>query len=456
MTRFILTWLLILAGGVLGSCSSTKQATKGPSERPYKVEAVKRYVDGLINELTGNPDAALRDYQVAVLLDSTSNTMYASLADQYALGGQTEKSLGVVQKILSANPTHIGALEILAELRIQSHDFNGAVETLEKIAEIKPGDIDAHYRLITIYEVQQKFAEAAVHYETLLRLLGPNTLLYLKLGDLFMKMKQYTKAAAVFREARASDPNNYFVLEALGQACEFNKQIPEALEAYEALAVLQESNHLVFFKIGSLALQIGDMAKAERAFKSADALRADVPEVQRSIAYALDRQNKRDDAILYYEKALRLNERDVLSMTLLAPLYQDKAWTRRADSLFERILELEPDNDLILNNYSYSLAQRNLQLDKALRLVQRALKKEPKSSHYLDTIGWVYFQMGLYDLALKYIRQSLEFNPDSWEVLDHLGDVYQKLNRTSDAQTQWKKALDLNPDHEGIRKKLRQ
>ena len=440
-------------------CAGTKlsqRSTDGeikPSHK-YNVEAVKSYIDGLINEMAGDPDEASRDFQMATMLDSTSNTMYASLADNYMATGQTDKSLFIVKKILSRDPNHVNALELLSEIQIQKHEFEKAVFTLEKIADIDPTNVEIHYRLITIYEIQGKWNEAASHYSTLLNILGPNTLLSLKLSDLYMKNKAFDKAADVLAKAKSGDPNNVYILEALAQAYEFNKEFTKALAIYESLVDLQDNNPMSYLRIGSLSLQSGQYDKSISAFKKVDSIKPNIPEVQRSLGFSYSQLKKTDEAIVYFEKAILLNPKDVISMSLLAPLYQEKKWLNRSDSVFDMILSLEPENDVILNNYSYSLAERGIQLDKALMMVQKALKIAPGNAHFLDTMGWVYYQMGLYELALKYVSQSHQTDDRSWEVADHLGDIHAKLKNSEEARAFWQKALLLNPENESIKSKL--
>jgi tetratricopeptide (TPR) repeat protein len=412
-------------------------------------------VDGLIQNMNGDVEASTREYLLALQFDSSSNSIYASLADNYIQMGRLDKGLAVVQKILARDANHIDALESLSEIYIQQHEFEKAVTTLEKITKIDPSEVDAHYRLITIYEVQGKNSEAAAHYKVLLDLLGPNTLLSLKLADLYMKNRAYDKAVEALIYARGSDPNNVFVLDGLAQAYTFNKEFPKAVETYETLSELQENDYLVFVRIGSLCIQTGNYDKALASFQRAEQLGApNSGDIQRSIGFALNQLKRDREAVIYYEKAILSNPKDIISMSLLAPIYQAMNRTDRSDSIFETILALDPENDLILNNYSYSLAERGIKLDKALTMIQKAMKKSPNNSHYLDTIGWIYFQLNQYEVALKYVRQSFQLNDASWEVADHLGDIHARLKKFSEARNFWEKALKINGDNETIMKKI--
>src|SRR5262249_28234309 len=65
----------------------------------------------------------------------------------------------------------------------------------------------------------------------------------------------------------------------------------------------------------------------------------------------------------------------------------------RAEKYFEESLRLEPDAPETLNYLGYMWADRGEKLDKARDLIAKALKAEPKSAAYLDSMAWVLFKL---------------------------------------------------------------
>jgi len=106
-----------------------------------------------------------------------------------------------------------------------------------------------------------------------------------------------------------------------------------------------------------------------------------------------------------------------------------------------------------LNNYAYSLVEREVQLDKALELSKKAIALEPGNSAYLDTIGWIYFKLGQLDFALKYIQESVEIENTNAVVLEHLGDILISDSRFSEAVNYYKKAYELDQKNERLKEK---
>ncbi|MGB6123229.1 MAG: tetratricopeptide repeat protein, partial [Bacteroidota bacterium] len=121
---------------------------------------------------------------------------------------------------------------------------------------------------------------------------------------------------------------------------------------------------------------------------------------------------------------------------------------------YDLAIGIEPENDLVLNNYGYSLAERGVRLDKALEMAKKAIKAQPENPSYLDTIGWIYFQLGRYREAERFVREAIEKGEDNAVVYEHLGDIYFKLNQQERALEHWNMALELDEGNTALREKI--
>ena len=86
----------------------------------------------------------------------------------------------------------------------------------------------------------------------------------------------------------------------------------------------------------------------------------------------------------------------------------------------------DPKNAQALNYLGYMLADRGTRLDEALGYIRRAVALDPQNGAYLDSLGWVYYRMGNYDLAEENLRRASEKIGSDPTVQAHLGDLYQK------------------------------
>jgi tetratricopeptide (TPR) repeat protein len=96
---------------------------------------------------------------------------------------------------------------------------------------------------------------------------------------------------------------------------------------------------------------------------------------------------------------------------------------------------------MTLNYLGYMLADKGIKLPEALKMIRKAVELEPMSGAYLDSLGWVYFKMGQYELAEENLRQAVERDATDSTVHDHLGDLYEKTGRIRLAAAQWELSL---------------
>ena len=100
--------------------------------------------------------------------------------------------------------------------------------------------------------------------------------------------------------------------------------------------------------------------------------------------------------------------------------YKNLGENQRAIADLRKTLELEPDNATALNGMGYVLACGNRDLTQALSYCKRALDKAPASAACLDSIGWVYFKLGLKKDAERYLSQAQALLPDNPDIAEHI------------------------------------
>ena len=103
--------------------------------------------------------------------------------------------------------------------------------------------------------------------------------------------------------------------------------------------------------------------------------------------------------------------------------------TEKCMEYYEKSLEKNPENITSLNGLGYVLACQEKDLTRALSLCKEAVKVEPKSAACLDSLGWVYYKLGLYDDSLQYLEQAEKYAPESIEIADHKKSVRLKAGR---------------------------
>lgn len=174
--------------------------------------------------------------------------------------------------------------------------------------------------------------------------------------------------------------------------------------------------------------------------------------------YAYLRKNQFREATQPLEQAKKLSANNAALVSeingLLGDAYNSIKDYKKSDESYEAALSFNPNNDLILNNYSYYLALRNEFLDKAEKMAAQAIKNNPTNHSYLDTYAWVLFTRGKYKEAKKVMDKIIQANPDNPVFYEHYGDILFKLGKVEEAVDQWQKAKSLDEGNKLIDKKI--
>lgn len=123
----------------------------------------------------------------------------------------------------------------------------------------------------------------------------------------------------------------------------------------------------------------------------------------------------------------------------------------------ERGLMPDPLFALVLNNIAYVNALAERELPAALEMATLAVQLQPTQSAYLDTLGWVEFQLGDYRDAAFHLERAVRLHlpEESAEMYYHLGAAYARLARRDDARWNLARALELDPSYAEAADELR-
>ena len=235
-------------------------------------------------------------------------------------------------------------------------------------------------------------------------------------ASLLQNLQRYDLAGAAFARVPQDDPA--FVSAELGRidTLRLSGETAVAAEVAQALARARPDLPLVQARLGDVLRDNDDPAGARAAYSTALDL------------YGPDDPNR---WVVLYSRAIVAHAMD--------------DWTQ-AETDFRAALALNPDQPQVLNYLGYSLVERGEKLDEALDMIERAVAALPDSGAIVDSLGWVYFQLGRYDDAVVPLEQAAALEATDPIVNDHLGDAYWAVGRAREARFQWQRALSFDPD----------
>jgi tetratricopeptide (TPR) repeat protein len=258
----------------------------------------------------------------------------------------------------------------------------------------------------------------------------------------------------VFERVRSKHPadwRSYWFLGALGALSHLDSV---AVENFRKVTELSSGNADAWVYLSSVFLEKNNFQEVVTILEKAITIVPDDFRVNFFLGVAYNRLGRNDDAVRVLERARQLNPKDINAISQLALVYDGMKRYDECDRLYEEGLKIDPDNALILNNYGYSLADRNIQIDRALEMATKAVAAQPDNTSYLDTIGWVYFRLGDYKQAEMYIKKAIDKGEASPVVHEHLGDVYYRMRDVERAMEQWKIALKMDETNTALKEKI--
>lgn len=103
-----------------------------------------------------------------------------------------------------------------------------------------------------------------------------------------------------------------------------------------------------------------------------------------------------------------------------------------------------------MNNLAYRWSLDGRNLEEALDMIRSVVSADPTNSAYLDTLGWVLYQLDRFTDAIPPLCEAVKLEPGHPELRVHLGDAYWQAGRDTDARYQWNRALRLTVETEAL------
>jgi tetratricopeptide (TPR) repeat protein len=155
-----------------------------------------------------------------------------------------------------------------------------------------------------------------------------------------------------------------------------------------------------------------------------------------------------DTALASFEQAGNADPKNVAAFLNQALVCEALNKKKEASDAYNKVLSIDPDNALVLNNLAYMTADTGANLDQALTYAERAKKRAPDSPDVADTLGFVYYKKELNTEALRIFRQLSEEHPQNSTFRLHLAMALLKQGDKQGARAEANKAMQsaVSPD----------
>ncbi|MGA2222613.1 MAG: tetratricopeptide repeat protein [Verrucomicrobiia bacterium] len=443
--------------------------------------------------------------ETAIKANPNAPELWFWLGITYQGGEQSQKALSAFRQTLKLNPKYLDGMRELLKIYLEQGPISEAIAVLDHAWRQQSKDASYWISVGDLYTLALKQkpslasqvdrARVVQCYEKALTLSARDPEVLWRLAGVYLDANDFKMAADMFSKLLALRPDAPQVRERLAL---IYIQAGEKEKAISALEEIIKRDPLRFETYNALGDLYDDLNKEERAisnYQQSLVLNPNQIEVYVRIAYAQLRLNKYDDALQTLGTAKEKFPRTYWIPYLYGLTYSDQKQynravesfadaetlaresseedkpnsefyfsfgaaceragdTDKAATLFNKSIELDPDNHAALNYLGYMWADKGIRLDEALKLINKAVALDSNSGAYIDSLGWVLYKMGRYEEALSQLRRAAELIKDDSVVYDHLAELLIKLGKQDEAIAQWRRAHEIDPDNKEITEKL--
>lgn len=344
--------------------------------------------------------------------------------------GDKEAAAGYYMQILEVDSLNIFALTNLTDYYREKEDFRNSFKFLARSFGSSQIEINRKLAILSFYlsdeeQIHAYSKEIGEVMEVLTKTHPEVSDIHLMAADFYIQVQGYADAYTHLKEYLELQTGSYNIhMQAimLANAAALNEELLYSSD--KALELFPDSADIWFFR------GIGLYQSAE---------------YERLISNFMDKGPGQYSSQEYASQATML----------IAEAYYRVGDFVRSDSLFEDLIREEPDNYMVLNNYSYYLAEREEKLEKAEKWSADVVRNNPENATFLDTYAWVLYKMEDYEGAEKYILSALDKGGENDpEINEHAGDIQAALESYEIAITYYLKAILLGGEKVKLEEKV--
>jgi len=366
------------------------------------------YLARVFNQ-SANYENAAKQYESALALN-WSKELVLEMADFYSQYKKYNKALLLYQSILARNKKDEQASLGLIQTYLSLNRERQVFAELARLKTFTKEPLKIDLIESRIYINLGKPAKAERLLKSILRKKKSPQAQYL-LAVTYFDQKKFGRALQILKDiTRGSDQYEDGIFLQL-RILRDTKRIDQALTLlHKTVADTNLRKPIFYMLLASLYQEKSDLQQGIKVLKDAIRIYPENDQLYFELAILLEKTGKHDQAMIAMKK----------------------------------VLKLKPDHPEALNFIGYSWAEANINLDKALTYIKKAISKRPDNGFIRDSLGWVYFRLGEYSRAVEELKKAVTQEPNDPHIIEHLGDTYAAMGQKNKAIDAYTKALNLS------------
>ncbi|NOL50463.1 tetratricopeptide repeat protein [Pelistega europaea] len=319
-------------------------------------------------------------------------------------GGKREQGMRFVQQFLNKHPQSRNLYLNYISALTEDGEYNNAIKAIKRMQKVSPEDFDLLYFQALIHYDAQQWSDAR------------------RVLNQFIDIQQQ-RQKSLPKDSSTADEKLLDARKLLVSIYKAEKKYRLALTELNKIPDQDQDAELLMEKarlltaLGSVREGLSILDMASQAF----------PENRGGFLWLggnlLNESGRTDEAIVYYNDALKELPNNADIKYALAILYDKRGEVWPAEKLLREVMREEPDLADAYNALGYIFADRNYNLEESQELLEKALMLDSANPYIMDSMGWLQFRLKNYDVALEYLERAFDEKPEA-EIAAHLAEVY--------------------------------
>ena len=336
----------------------------------------------------------------------------------------------------------------LYEERAKSYFYlgqiNEAIQDLNKIIDLKPGDAFAYYNRGIAWSNIGKYEKAIDDYTKAIELKLDYADAYYNRGIEWVKKGEYEKAINDYTKAIDLKPAYAKAYNNRGIAKNKKGECEEAIDDYTKAIDLKPDYADAYYNRGIEWVKKGEYEKAINDYTKAIELKPDYADAYYNRAIQWRNKDENDKAIDDYTKAIELKPDYADAFNNRGIAWNDKGENEKAIGDYTKSIELKPDNADVYFNRGITW-QAKSEYDKAIDDYTKAIELNPDDAGAYNNRGIAYSDKDKYEKAIVDYTKAIELKPNDPRALRNRGNIYfEKLEDYEKAIVDYEKSVSLD------------
>ena len=264
---------------------------------------------------------------------------------------------------------------IQARHRMQTERYDEAEQLLQEILDEDPRVLDAYQTMAQLYDLQERFAEAAEVYKQAIPLKPDDPYAYINLAETQIKLGLVEEAEKTALDALDFVEPNAHIYYLLGNVSRMQGRVAESIAYYEDCLEVNADSASAYSGLAGAYLELDDLQAAEQNARKSLALDGSLPSMHFTLASIHEERGEPQQAAAEYLKEIDVTPEDVGSHFNLAMIYRVAERVADEERHLQRVLDIDPEYPRGLLFMARIFMNRGESYPRAIEMVTAAVEQ---------------------------------------------------------------------------------